>query len=332
MASPKPSSSDGLISGLFVLAAILAIGPIAFGGYLLVHQQPVAGLLLAGAAALVLILVTLALTLSISSARSAAEVERTVHVATLNQKLDQISALLTNISEQQLLSDRAKAVAFREKDREVLRRAIREEMTAKNWDAALVLANDMEREFGYTQEAATLRVEINNNRSEVMRKQIGETVTAIEQFTRAEQWTAALREADRLMHIYSNEEQVKRLPLEIESRRQNHKKQLLESWKEAVARKDVDGSIEVLKRLDTYLTPAEAEAMQETARGIFKEKLNILKNQFSQNVQEHRWSEAIRIGDSIMRDFPNSRLALEVKDMMDTLRQRAAGHAEAAKV
>ena len=50
---------------------------------------------------------------------------------------------------------------------------------------------------------------------------------------------------------------------EIEARRQGHKKQLLDSWREAVNRKDVDGSIEILKKLDIYLTPVEAESMQE---------------------------------------------------------------------
>ena len=33
------------------------------------------------------------------------------------------------------------------------------------------------------------------------------------------------------------------------------------------------------------LTPAEADSMQESARGVFKEKLNILRSQFSACVQ-----------------------------------------------
>jgi outer membrane protein assembly factor BamD (BamD/ComL family) len=93
----------------------------------------------------------------------------------------------------------------------------------------------------------------------------------------------------------------------------------------------VDGSIEILKRLDNYLTPVEAESMQETVRHLFKEKLNNLKNEFSNAVQEKRWNEAIRIGETVTQDFPNSRIALEVKDMMDTLRQRASRQAEVAR-
>ena len=53
----------------------------------------------------------------------------------------------------------------------------------------------------------------------------------------------------------------KSCPREIENRRQTLKRQLLDSWKESVARNDIDGSIEILKRVDPYLTPAEAASM-----------------------------------------------------------------------
>ena len=99
---------------------------------------------------------------------------------------------------------------------------------------------------------------------------------------------------------------------------------MLDSWNDAVTRHDVDGSIEILKQLDTYLTPKEAEGMQETARHIFREKLNTLGKQFATAVQEHRWAEAIRVGDAIVRDFPNTRIAQEVREKMDVLRKRAA--------
>lgn len=289
-------------------------------------------MLAAGAVSLVAILVTWALAGAIASTGASAEAERLVLANATNEKLDRIIEQMAVIAEQQLLSDRAKSVAFRSKDREAVRGAIKEEMAAKDWDAALVLANHMEREFGYTQEAATLRAEINSNRTEVMGQHITESTAVIDQHMKGERWTQALRESERLIQMYPNNEQVKKLPAEIETRRQNHKKQLVDSWKETVARKDVDGSIEVLKRLDPYLTPAEAEAMQETARGIFKEKLNNLKSQFSAAVHDEKWSAAVQIGDSIIHDFPNSRIALEVKDMMETLRQRAGGRGEVAKV
>ena len=65
--------------------------------------------------------------------------------------------------------------------------------------------------------------------------------------------------------------------------------------------------------------------MQEPARNLFKEKLNALRTQFTLAVQDHRWNEAIALGDQIMRDFPNTRAAVEVREMMPALRQRHEG-------
>jgi hypothetical protein len=98
---------------------------------------------------------------------------------------------------------------------------------------------------------------------------------------------------------------------------------LLDSYNDAVSRHDVDGSIEILKKLDAYLTPAEAETMQESARQVFKDKLLLLGQQFTLSVRDHNWNEAIRLGESIVKEFPNSRMAQEVRDKMDLLRQRA---------
>jgi outer membrane protein assembly factor BamD (BamD/ComL family) len=97
-----------------------------------------------------------------------------------------------------------------------------------------------------------------------------------------------------------------------------------------VKRNDTDASIGILKRLDLYLTPAEAESMQETVRSVFKDKLNALRTQFSLAVQDHHWHEAVRLGETIMTDFPNSRIATEVKESMDSLRKRAADAPEEA--
>src|SRR6185436_8132878 len=164
----------------------------------------------------------------------------------------------------------------------------------QDWDAATKLADDMEREFGSKAEADRFRDEIRVERQECWLKQVDDGLAAIDRHTRAEQWNSALREAEKLLQTHPDNDRVRNLPAEIENRRQGYKRQLLDSWNEAVARHDVDGSIEILKQLDTYLTPAEGEGMQEVARGVFKEKLNNLGKQFSAAVQEHRWPDAIR--------------------------------------
>jgi hypothetical protein len=248
--------------------------------------------------------------------------QREAVLAPVNERLDQVALLLNLISEQGQLSDRAKAVAFRVKDRDALRRALQEEMGRHDWEAAMALAEEIERAFGYKGEADRLRAEVRQRQDETMRSAIDEVVSIIDQQTRTEQWNSAIREAEKLIVTFPENEQVKNLPLEIDTRRQAFKRQLRTHWDEAVARHDVDGSIDALKRLDPYLTPAEAEEMQETARGVFKEKLNNLSADFANAVHEQRWTDAVQAGEIVVRDFPNSRIAQEIRENLANLRQR----------
>jgi hypothetical protein len=319
---------------IYVVAIVLALATLGCGIYQVVTDQEGWAMVGAGCLGLVAVLASWPITLCLHDARCSRAGEREATMQPLIERIDQMSILINTISEQQLLSDRAKSIAYRVKDREAVRRAISEEMAKQDWEAALVLADEIERGFGYRGEAARVRAEIDQRRQENVRRQINDVMGTIDRHTRAEQWSAALREAERLMQMFPDNEQVRSLPVEIENRRQAHKRQLLSSWTDAVARHDVDGSIEILKQLDTYLTPSEAESMQETARSVFKEKLNNLGKQFGAAVQDRRWVEAIRIGETVIREFPNSRIAQEVRENMDSLRQRAAepGNGAAAAV
>lgn len=304
-----------------VIPLLIAVALIGGGAYLGAKYQNWT-LLAAGGVALAAVLSLWEVSRAIEAFRSAATAAQ-AHGAALAERVEQISVLLNVISEQQLLSDRAKSVAFREKDSEALRRAIREEMAKSNYEGAIALADDMEAAFGYKVEAEQFKKEIAERREEALRKQVGEAMGGVDRLVRDERWVDALREADRLKERFPTLESVKLLPKEIEMRREAHKKQLLVEWNDCVKRHDPDNSIAVLKRLDPYLTPAEAEAMQETVRSVFKEKLNGLRTQFSLAVQDHHWHEALRIGEEIVRDFPNTRIATEVKETMVALRQHA---------
>ena len=85
-----------------------------------------------------------------------------------------------------------------------------------------------------------------------------------------------------------------------------------------------------LKELDQYLSPAEAKALQASARDVFKDKLLQLGVQFRFAVTEKRWHDALTIGMEIIHDFPNARMAGEVREALDTLRQRARQPASAS--
>lgn len=315
---------------MYLLAVVLALATLGCGIYQVIDSGEGWPMVAAGCLGLIAVLATWPVVGALQASRAALAGERQELLTPLTQRIDEMTLLVNLISEQQLLSDRAKSVVFREKDRDALRRAISEEIAKCDWEAALVLADEIERGFGYKGEAERVRQQVQQCRQEAVRRQVADAIGTVDRHTRAEQWSAALREAERLMQQFPDNEQVRNLPVEIENRRQGHKRQLLSSWTDAVARHDVDGSIEILRQLDTYLTPAEAESMQETARSVFKEKLNNLGRQFSTAVQEHRWAEALRAGEAVMREFPNSRIAQEVRENMEALRKRAAAPAEPA--
>ena len=313
------------LTWLYLLLLTVAAGTFGFGGYWCWHTRGNYAIAAVGAVLLMLVLVSWPIGAAVSAWRRELSQMMGEKLTTMSDTLDQMSVLLNLISEQQLLSERAKGVAFREKERDTLRRAIQEEIARQDWEAAMALANEIENSFGYKSEADRFRSEINMRRSDIVRRQIADAIAGIDRHMRGENWGAAQREAERLMQVYPADEQVQRLPQDIEARRQQHKRQLLESWHDSVNRKDVDGAIEILKRLDLYLTPAEAESMQESARSVFKEKLNNLRTQFSVCVQDRNWNEAVRVGEEIMRDYPNTQVAREVREVIDTLRQRAQG-------
>jgi hypothetical protein len=314
----SPPSS---VTPIYIVVSLAALAIFGVGLYLAISPPHSWVMLAAGCLSLVAVGISWPLAAAITSRAGQAASEQVA--SRLAERLEQVVTSLRVISEQQLLSDRAKSVAFRVKDRDAIRRAINEEMSHGEWEAAYALADQFEKAFGSKTEADRFRADITERRTEDVRKEIAEVAAVIDRHTRNEQWSAAMREAERLMQRFPDNEQVKNLPGEIEQRRQAHKKHLIQGWHEAVARQDNDASLDILKQLDPYLTPAEAESMQETVRQVFRERLNNLGAAFATAVREHHWSDAIRVGGQIQSEFPNSRIAQEVREKMDTLRQRA---------
>lgn len=321
----KSGTHVALFAVLLVASVILAVA-----GVIMAMAEPSTarnivgvGLLIAGTLGAIVTVAGFAVVAQVSTLRDEQAKEWEQALGTLGERLSSISVLLNVVTEQQLISDRAKAVAFREKDREALRRAIREETAKGDWEAARVLASDMESTFGYRAEAEAVRVEIADMRARDMRRLMNEAQDRVDMYTRREDWAGALAEAARFTALYPEYEPGRLLAKSVEDRKQEHKRKLLDRWNEAVLKHDGDAGIEILKMLDPYLTPAEGERMAESARSIFNDRKAKLREQFTDAARKGEWKEAIRVGEVIQREFPNAKFAQEVRDMMDTLRQRA---------
>ena len=233
-------------------------------------------------------------------------------------------ALLTQISENILLSDAVKSIAFREKDHMVLQAAIEEDMKNKRWDSVAMLIEGLEERFGSKEEAQKLREELQRQRQAAVEDKIHTVLKHIESLWMIHDYEQAERQEQALLEMYPNLASIQRLGGETQKRKEGHKQELLERWNRAVEEKDFEQGVELLKLLDKYLTTDEAAALQESARGVFKGKLQNMGVQFSLYVTEKQWIKALQVGKKIIEEFPMSRIAQEVQEKIEILEQRAS--------
>ena len=110
----------------------------------------------------------------------------------------------------------------------------------------------------------------------------------------------------------------------MEQARVSYKSDLERRFRLAANEGRADEAMELMRELDAYLSLTEAEPLRELSRGIIGKARDSLGGQFKNAVQDKRWAEAVRIGERIIAEFPNTRMATEVRDVIDGLRIRAS--------
>jgi hypothetical protein len=235
----------------------------------------------------------------------------------------QNEAILTNVSENILLSDAIKSIAFRRNDRSVLEGAIQQDIRTEHWESAQMLIEELERRFGCKKEAQDWREEIIRCQSSTRQEKIDEAIKHIESLLMIHHYKDALQQEEELLKLYPENDSVQKLQGQTQRHRETHKKELLEQLDRAANKDDFDRGVEILKLLDNYLTPTEAAALEESARGVFRARLHKMGVQFSLFVTEKAWHKALKLGKEIIREYPNSRMAQEVREKMEILEERA---------
>ena len=237
--------------------------------------------------------------------------------------------LLTLISERLLISSAAKRIAYRDKDRAALRQAIEEDIDKCEFDAAITMVEEMSRTYGYRQEAEQLRERIESVRSQHADHGMQASRQRLDAIIDTHDWDRALAESDKMARLYPQSEAAKHLRQHVVDAREHFKHQLERRFLEAAERDDVETALDVLKELDQYLSEREAEPLRETARGVIGKKRQNLGVRYKMAVHDHDFTDALRVAKQIIRDFPNTKMAFEVRSHMDALHQRAHEHGEA---
>jgi hypothetical protein len=242
----------------------------------------------------------------------------------LFEELTAIRRSIDEGQEFQALSDDARRALNRKRERELLIRAIEEDITGEDWDAAMILIHELAERFGYRADAETFRQRIDSARAETLERKVRDAVAILDGFIIQRRWDEATLEAARIRRLYPDSPRTAALADRVSKARSAYKVDLERRFQLAAKEQRAEDAMALLKELDQYLTPEEAHAHRETARDVIAKVRDQLGAEFKLAVQDRRWKKAAELGDRIVEQFPNSRMAEEVRGMLEGLRQKSA--------
>jgi len=236
-----------------------------------------------------------------------------------------IITLLHSLNERILLSETAKRIAYRHEDIELLRSTIKTDIQKKDFDAALVLVSEIGTTYGHKEEAEEYREQIILARTVEMEQKVEKALGKLDELLAKHDFETASMEAHKIQRLYAESPHVRDVQRKVNHAREQYKHDLEREFLDAAKVDNVDRAVELLKELDKYLSEEEAEPFRETARGVIGKKRENLGVQFKIAVHDKEWLRSVSVGEQIIREFPNTRMADEVRSMLDLLRERAAG-------
>ena len=250
-------------------------------------------------------------------------VEQNKKFDTFVETIEQNKILLSQLSSDVQLSETVKNLIYRDTDRQRLSRAVIEKLHQQDFDATYAMIDDIKRVPGYKQDAEELQKRADGYRNATDNERANQVIAYIEKLFEQYQWTVASLQIERLIRKFPDSVKAKNMPQILLEKKESRKKELLATWDQAIKKQDTDHSLRILKELDLYLMPSEGLALQEAASEVFKNKLHNLGVQFSLAVSDKQWNNAMKTGENICHDFPNSKMAGEIRSKIPILRELA---------
>ncbi|MCG3122226.1 MAG: hypothetical protein GIKADHBN_00607 [Phycisphaerales bacterium] len=266
-----------------------------------------------GLAGLVASIVTLPISLVLLS------IYRVIGLNRMNGVVEGLSRVLDHSA----LSDDARRVIYRKQERQMLCRAIEEDIGAEDWEAASVLVSELANRFGYRAEAEEFRTRIDAARRQTVDRKVAEAISMLDGLIIQRRWDDAAAEAARIKRLYPESTRVDALSHRVQTARDAYVQELERAFLVAAQEDRVDEAMRILQELDQYLTESQAAPFREVARGVIGKARENLGAQFKLAVQDRRWRDAALVGERIIQQFPNSRMAAEVRGLIDGIRTRA---------
>lgn len=240
----------------------------------------------------------------------------------LARELARVEATLNHLASRAGLSDDARRVLNREQERAMLRTAIEEDLQRGRVEGAMALTQELAERFGHRADAEQFRKRIDQARAQSVDRVIQEAAGRVQSLVAQQQFEAAEEEVASLRRLYPDSPRPGQLLVQVKQALAAHKAELERRFLLAARDERADEAMAILRDLDRYLTPHEAEPLRELARGIIGKARDNLGAQFKLAVHDRRWDQAAALGDRIIEQFPNSRMAAEVRDVLDGIRAR----------
>jgi len=247
--------------------------------------------------------------------------DNSVKLEEVTSALEKISSGLAQINHSTRVSETAKAIAFRDADKQSLREAVFDKLQQQDFSAAEEIINEIYKRPEYKELAEQLKAQTNRYHDATDQERVGQLVAHINKLLDECQWGRASAQIEGLIKAHPDDEQAKTMRQVLLDKKQERKRILLAAWDDAIQNQETDRSLEILKELDQYLTPNEGLALQEAARDVFRTKLHNLGVQFAIAVTEKRWVGALDVGQHIIAEFPNSKMSEEIRGKLDVLKQ-----------
>ncbi len=233
-----------------------------------------------------------------------------------------LATRLARIDEHVMLSDASKRLLYRDRELELVRMMLERDIASGDHDAALRLVEELGTQFGRLEEAEGHRSRIESIREAEVRDRLASGVQIIRRHLANGDWTAATAEADRLHRLLPDAPGLDGLGNQIASARARHAAEIENRMRSAHSDGRIDEAMRLLRELDRHLEGDEAARVVDVAQSIIVAHRDLLGKRFRDAVSGRDWGTALELGESIVREYPNTRMAEETTSLLPGIQAR----------
>lgn len=155
-------------------------------------------------------------------------------------------------------------------------------------------------------------------------KRIENAAATVDDLLGRHEWEAAAAAVANIRRLFPNSTLAIEMAKQVTREKEPHRRRLRRRFLDAAKGDNPEQAMDLLKELDKYLSRSEAAPIMKVAQGVIERAKLHRGERFKAAIRDADWNSATKIGGQIMRDFENTRMASEVSEMIDLLRERAA--------